>query len=87
MQEFLMSKLFSKFYVKSISVMANHIIGLLNGGRYEEVKGALMLARKLIKLPAELNKSDNKTSADGQQLSKQPIQNINDKVPAIIFPP
>ena len=59
MFELFTSPIFNRYQVKMIQSMNDHIVGLLKQGKYEQVRGAMDIAHKLLKLPAVLKPNEN----------------------------
>ena len=52
-------KMFNEYQVKMISSMGGHIMSLLKQGKFQEVVGAMSIARLVINLPHDISKDDD----------------------------
>lgn len=57
--ELFRSEEFAKYRKKELVMMTDHVWSLMMANRFEEAKGALEMALKVLKLPGELTSSDD----------------------------
>lgn len=53
------SDIFNRYQVKQIAKMNVVVIGMLNQGEFEQAKGAMAIAKAIIKLPATISTEDD----------------------------
>jgi hypothetical protein len=59
LSELFRSDEFAKYRKKELAMMTNHVWSLMMANRFEEAKGALEMALRVLKLPSELVNSDD----------------------------
>jgi len=59
MHEMFISNIFNRYQIKEIAEMNTTILGMINQGKFEEAKGALAIAKKVVGLPSKLSREDD----------------------------